>query len=202
MKNRRVLLKSRPSGVAQADNFTIEESALPALADGEIRVHNSFLSVEPAMRGWIADTAGYASPVALGSVMRALAAGYVVESRHPNYAAGDAVTGWFGWQDFANVGPEAVVRKIEETDLPLSLSLGVLGINGVTALLALERIGAPKAGETVLVSTAAGAVGSAVGQIAKILGCRAVGIAGGPEKKQSCCRWGKKVSGCQVRAKD
>ena len=186
MKNRRVLLKSRPSGVAQADNFTIEESALPALADGEIRVHNSFLSVEPAMRGWIADTAGYASPVALGSVMRALAAGYVVESRHPNYAAGDAVTGWFGWQDFANVGPEAVVRKIEETDLPLSLSLGVLGINGVTALLALERIGAPKAGETVLVSTAAGAVGSAVGQIAKILGCRAVGIAGGPEKKQSC----------------
>ena len=186
MLNRRVVLKSRPAGVAQADNFVIQENAIPELAEGEILVRNEFLSVEPAMRGWIADTAGYASPVAIGAVMRALAAGRVIESRHPNYAVGDAVTGWFGWQDYANVGPEAIVRKIAETDLPISLSLGVLGINGVTALLALERIGAPKAGETVLVSTAAGAVGSAVGQIAKILGCRAVGIAGGPEKKRAC----------------
>ena len=186
MINRRVILKSRPKGVAQAENFSIELSDVPALADGEILVRNEFLSVEPAMRGWIADVGGYAAPVAIGSVMRALAVGRVVSSRHPQYAQGEAVTGWFGWQDYANAGPEMIVRKVTETDLPLSLSLGVLGINGVTALLALERIGAPKSGETVLVSTAAGAVGSAVGQIAKIMGCRTVGIAGGAEKVRSC----------------
>lgn len=101
-------------------------------------------------------------------------------------AEGDAVTGWFGWQTFATVGGDAVVRRVAETDLPLSLYLGVLGINGVTAHLALTRVGAPKMGETVLVSTAAGAVGSAVGQIAKILGCRAVGIAGGINKVKLC----------------
>jgi NADPH-dependent curcumin reductase CurA len=186
MHNRRVILKSRPLGVAQAENFAIEVNAVPALAEGEILVRNEFLSVEPAMRGWIADTAGYATPVAVGAVMRSLAVGRVVESRHPLYAAGEALVGWFGWQDFAKVGPEAVVRRVTETDLPLSLALGVLGINGVTALLALERIGAPRAGETVLVSTAAGSVGSAVGQIAKILGCRTIGIAGGAEKKRAC----------------
>lgn len=186
MRNRRVILNSRPSGVAQAENFDIEEVALASPAEGEILVRNEFLSVEPAMRGWIADTLGYATPVAIGSVMRALAVGRVVESRHPLYSVGEPLVGWFGWQEFAKVGPEAVVRKVTESDLPISLALGVLGINGVTALLALERIGEPREGETVLVSTAAGSVGSAVGQIAKILGCRAIGIAGGPEKKRAC----------------
>jgi NADPH-dependent curcumin reductase len=149
-------------------------------------VRNSFLSVEPAMRGWIADTANYSAPVEIGSVMRALAVGEVIESRHPDYHAGDVVTGWFGWRELATIDAGAVVRRVGESDLPHSLALGVLGINGVTAHLALTLIGEPKSGETVLVSTAAGAVGSAVGQIAKIMGCRTVGIAGGPEKASQC----------------
>jgi NADPH-dependent curcumin reductase CurA len=138
------------------------------------------------MRGWIADTGNYSAAVELQSVMRALAVGEVVESRHADFRAGDVVTGWFGWQELAVVDASAVMRKIVETDLPRSLALGVLGLNGVTALLALTLIGEPKAGDSVLVSTAAGAVGSAVGQIAKILGCRTIGIAGGPQKVAQC----------------
>lgn len=186
MTNRQVILASRPSGIAQAEDFRIEAHPVPNIADGEILVRNRWLSVEPAMRGWIADTGNYAAPVAIGSVMRALAAGHVVVSRHSDYAEGDAVTGWFGWQDYAAVTPDQIVRKVTETDLPLSLSLGVLGINGITAYLALTMIGDPQPGETVLVSTAAGSVGSAVGQIAAILGARAVGIAGGPDKVRQC----------------
>lgn len=153
---------------------------------GQILVRNAYLSVEPAMRGWIADIGNYSAPVPVGSVMRSLASGTVIASRHADFAEGDLVTGWFGWQDYACVAGDAVVRKVRQTDLPLSLSLGILGINGVTAHLALTTIGAPKPGETVLVSTAAGAVGSAAGQIARILGCRAIGIAGGPQKTKLC----------------
>ena len=105
--------------------------------------------------------------------------------RHPDYRAGEIVTGWFGWQEFATVDGAAIVRRVLETDLPHSLALGVLGLNGVTALIGLTVIGEPKPGETVLVSTAAGAVGSAVGQIAKLLGCRAIGIAGGETRSRS-----------------
>jgi hypothetical protein len=184
--NRRVILTSRPSGVAQRENFAIVDSDLPALADGQILVANRFLSVEPAMRGWIADVGNYSAPVEIGSVMRSLAVGEIVESRHVDWAVGDLVTGWFGWQQLAAVSPDAIVRRVTETDLALSLALGVLGINGVTAHLALTMIGEPKPGETVLVSTAAGSVGSAVGQIAKILGCREIGIAGGPDKVAQC----------------
>jgi NADPH-dependent curcumin reductase CurA len=151
-----------------------------------VLVRNLFLSVEPAMRGWIADVGNYAAPVEIGAVMRALAVGEVIESRDIRWKPGDILVGWFGWQEMATVGADAVVRRVAETDLPVSLALGVLGINGVTAHLALIRIGQPVAGETVLVSTAAGAVGSAVGQIAKQLGCRTVGITGGPEKAALC----------------
>lgn len=184
--NRQCILVSRPEGIAQAENFALVDAAPQPLADGDIRVSNRFLSVEPAMRGWIADKGNYAAPVALGSVMRALAVGTITESRDPDYPVGQAVTGWFGWQQEAVVRADAIVRRIGETDLPLSLSLGVLGINGVTAHLALTGIGEPRAGDTVLVSTAAGSVGSAVGQIAKILGCRTIGITGGPEKVARC----------------
>ena len=138
------------------------------------------------MRGWIADRGNYSAPVEIGSVMRSLAVGEVSNRTPPDFRPGEIVTGWFGWQEFADVAPSSVVRRVKETDLPASLALGVLGINGVTALVGLETIGEPKPGETVLVSTAAGAVGSAVGQIAKILGCRAVGIAGGSEKARTC----------------
>ncbi|MGQ3041522.1 MAG: NADP-dependent oxidoreductase [Brevundimonas sp.] len=184
--NRQCRLTARPTGVAQAEHFEIVDGPVVDPADGEIVVRNHYLSVEPAMRGWIADAGNYAAPVALGSVMRSLAAGEVIASRHPDYAVGDRVTGWFGWQQVATVSADAVVRRVTETDLPLSASLGILGINGVTALLALTRVGEPVAGETVVVSTAAGSVGSAVGQIAGILGCRAVGIAGGPDKVRDC----------------
>ena len=115
-----------------------------------------------------------------------MAVGEVVESRHPDYRAGEIVTGSFGWQELATVDGGAVIRRVVETDLPHSPALGVLGLNGVTALIGLTVIGEPKPGETVLVSTAAGAVGSAVGQIAKILGCRAVGIAGSENKVAQC----------------
>jgi NADPH-dependent curcumin reductase len=186
--NRQVILTSRPTGVAQADNFAIIETPNAPLKDGEIRVRNSFLSVEPAMRGWIADAGNYSAPVAIGSVMRALAVGEVTESRSADYSVGDIVTGWFGWQEQAVVESASIVRRVLETDLPHSLTLGVLGINGVTAHLALTQIGEPKAGDTVVVSTAAGSVGSAAGQIANILGCRTIGITGGPDKVAQCTR--------------
>lgn len=186
MKSRQVVLVSRSRGVAQAENFAIEEVEVAPLAEGKIRVRNAFLSVEPAMRGWIADKGNYSAPVEIGAVMRSLAVGEVVETRSSDFRPGEIVMGWFGWREFADVAPFAVVRRVKEIDLPHSLALGVLGINGVTALIGLEAIGEPKPGDTVLVSTAAGAVGSAVGQLAKILGCRTVGVAGGADKVAMC----------------
>ncbi|MEJ2458379.1 MAG: NADP-dependent oxidoreductase, partial [Novosphingobium sp.] len=172
--------------IPQAEHFEIVDGDIPVINDGEILVRNLFLSVEPAMRGWLADKSNYSQPIEIGSVMRALTVGEVVESRIPAFAAGDLVLGWFGWQNFAAATPDAVIRKIADTDLSPSLALGVLGLNGVTALLGLEKVARPVAGDTVVVSTAAGSVGSAVGQIAKLLGCRTVGITGGAEKVAIC----------------
>ncbi len=184
--NRQVRLKARTGNIPQADDFEIVAGVIAAPGEGEIVVRNQYLSVEPAMRGWIADPGNYAAPVAIGAVMRSLAVGEIVESRDPAWPVGTAVAGWFGWQDYATVPAGAVVRRISESDLPATLALGLLGINGVTALLALRKVGRPQAGETVVVSTAAGGVGSAVGQIAKSMGCRTVGIAGGPDKVRMC----------------
>lgn len=185
-RNRQVILKSRPADIPQADNFTLVEADVPDLHDGQILVHNIYLSVEPAMRGWVSSVANYSEPVRIGEVMRSFAAGEVLQSMHPDFKPGDRVMGMFGWQEFAVVGAAAVSRKIKEDDLPLSLSLGVAGINGVTAYFGLLDVGQPKPGDTVVVSTAAGAVGSAVGQIAKIMGCRTIGIAGGSAKVAQC----------------
>lgn len=184
--NRQVVLTSRPAGVAQASNFAITVAAILPLGEGQVRVKNRYLSVEPAMRGWITDQGNYAAPVGIGDVMRALAVGDIVDSRHPDYTVGQTIMGWFGWQEQAVVDASAIVRRVSESDLPVSLALGVLGINGVTAYLALTAIGQPRPGETIVVSTAAGSVGSAVGQIAKLLGCRTVGIAGGADKAEQC----------------
>ncbi|WHZ12414.1 MAG: Putative oxidoreductase YncB [Burkholderiaceae bacterium] len=186
LANRQVRLKSRPSGIPQAEHFEIVEAPVPEPADGQVLVRNIYLSVEPAMRGWVSAVANYSEPVALGAVMRSLAVGRVEESRHPDFHPGDYVTGMFGWQDYAVVEGKAIQRKVVRTDLPISTSLGVLGLNGMTAYFALLEIGQPNPGETVVVSTAAGAVGSCVGQIAKIKGCRSVGIAGGPDKVRMC----------------
>ena len=184
--NRQVLLHSRPEGIPQAENFRIVETPIPVPGPGQVLVRNAWLSVEPAMRGWVSAVANYSEPVALGAVMRSFAAGHIVESNDPVWPVGTPVTGLFGWQDFAVVDPAAIQRRIDETDLPLSTALGVLGINGVTAHYGLLQIGQPRAGDTVVVSTAAGSVGSAVGQIAKIKGCRTVGIAGGEAKRRLC----------------
>src|SRR6202049_2721700 len=185
-KGRQVRLKSRRNGMPQAENFEIVEAQIPSLRDGQFLVRNDYLSVEPAMRGWVSAVANYSTPVGIGEVMRSFAAGEVVASKHPQFAEGDKVMGMLGWQDYAVSDPRAITRKIKEADLPLSLSLGVLGLTGVTAYFGLLEVGRRSAGDTVVVSTAAGAVGAAVGQIAKIAGCRTVGIAGGAEKTRLC----------------
>jgi NADPH-dependent curcumin reductase CurA len=184
--NRQVRLKSRPTGIPQSDHFEIVEAALPEIRDGQFLVRNEYLSVEPAMRGWVSAAANYSTPVGIGEVMRAFAAGKVVASRHRDYAEGDRVAGILGWQDYALSDGSSITRKVKETDLPLSLSLGILGLNGVTAYFGLLDVGQPRPGDTVVVSTAAGAVGSAAGQIARLTGCRTVGLTGGPVKTRLC----------------
>lgn len=184
--NRQVLLKSRPSGIPQAEHFDIVAAPVPEIGDRQFLVRNDYLSVEPAMRGWVSAVANYSTPVGIGEVMRAFSAGEVVASRHPLYREGDRVMGMLGWQDFAVSDGSTITRKVKETDLPLSLSLGMLGLNGLTAYFALLELGQPRAGDTLVVSTAAGAVGSAVGQIGKLMGCRTIGIAGGAAKCKMC----------------
>ncbi|HYD70041.1 NADP-dependent oxidoreductase [Azospirillum sp.] len=184
--NRQIRLRARPDGIPQAEHFEMAEAPLEPLTAGQFRVRNDYLSVDPAMRGWVSAVGNYSTPVGLGEVMRSFAAGEVVESRHPDYPVGERVMGLFGWQRYAVSDGRSVIRKVREHDLPLSASLGILGLNGITAYLGLTEIGQPKAGETVVVSTAAGSVGAAVGQIAKLLGCRTVGITGGPEKVDLC----------------
>ncbi len=184
--NRQIRLRARPNGIPQAEHFELAEAPVPELRDGQFLVRNEYLSVEPAMRGWVSAVANYAKPVGIGEVMRSFAAGEIVASRHPAYQEGDKVMGLLGWQRYAVADGSSITRKVKETDLPLSLSLGILGLNGVTAYFALLDVGQPRPGDTVVVSTAAGSVGSAVGQIAKIAGCRTVGIAGGTVKTTLC----------------
>ena len=186
MTNRQVRLKARPDGIPQAEHFEIVETAIPRPRDGQVLVRNEFLSVEPAMRGWVSSVANYSTPVGIGEVMRAFTAGEVVESRHPDYAPGDLVTGLLGWQSYAAVSPAALTRKVTEHDVPLSAALHVLGLTGLTAYFGLLDVGQPEEGDTVVVSTAAGSVGSFVGQIARTRNCRTVGITGGPVKAALC----------------
>ncbi|MFN3727643.1 MAG: NADP-dependent oxidoreductase [Allosphingosinicella sp.] len=184
--NRRVLLVRRPTGIPQPDDFAFDEAPVPPLGDGQFLIRNLYLSVDPAQRGWAADAANYAKPVPLGSVMRALAVGVVVESRHPRFPVGSHAYGWFDWQDFAVAEPSDVLTRFDEPEVALSAYAGVLGINGLTAWLAFHNLGRPARGDTVLVSTAAGAVGSIVGQLAQAAGCRVVGLTGGDDKAELC----------------
>lgn len=185
-KNRQVVLKTRPVGIPQAEHFEIREAATPEVPDGHFLVKNLFLSVDPAMRGWVNAVANYSTPVGIGEVMRSFTVGRVVQSRHPDYPEGTVVMGMLGWQEYALTDGQPIRRKVLETDLPLSLALGVLGLNGMTAYFGLKTVGEPRSGDTVVVSTAAGAVGSIVGQLAKLQGCRTVGIAGGETKRRLC----------------
>jgi hypothetical protein len=184
--NRQVRLKSRPDAIPQAEHFEIATASVPEPREGQFLVRNLYLSVDPAMRGWVSAVANYSKPVGIGEVMRSRDVGEIIASRHPNYRVGEHVVGWFGWQEYALSDGTDIIRRVAEPDLPLSAALGVLGMNGVTAYFGLLDVGLPKPGETVVVSTAAGAVGSAVGQIAKIKGCRTVGITGGAEKVRMC----------------
>jgi len=183
MNNQQIVLASRPQGEATADNFRLVEAPLPALAEGQVLVRHHYLSLDPYMRGRMNDAKSYAAPQPLGEVMIGGTVGEVVDSRHPGYAAGDAVVGMGGWQLYSVVdgGAAGMLRKVD-TRLPLSAYLGAVGMPGVTAWYGLVRIIAPQAGQTVVVSAASGAVGSVVGQLAKARGCRVVGYAGGAAK--------------------
>lgn len=184
--NQQVWLKSRPNGIPQAENFAIRDAEVPKIVSGELLIRNHFLSADPAMRGWISDSSNYWPQIEISETMRAFSVGEVIDSQNPKYAVGDRLMGIFGWQEYSASTDKYVMLKVKDAGLPLSLYLGVLGLNGLTAYFGLLEVGQPKAGETVIVSTAAGAVGSCVGQIAKLKGCRTVGIAGGAEKVRQC----------------
>jgi NADPH-dependent curcumin reductase CurA len=182
--NRQILLVSRPQGAASVDNFKLVETPLQPLTEGQVRVRNHFLSLDPYMRGRMDDSKSYAASQPLNEVMIGGTVGEVVESKNPKFAIGDKVVGSYGWQEFGTSDGKGL-RKVDDTHIPLSTYLGPVGMPGVTAWLGLNKIIEPKAGETVVVSAASGAVGSVVGQLAKAAGCRAVGIAGGADK----CRY-------------
>jgi NADPH-dependent curcumin reductase CurA len=184
--NRQVILISRPVGVPQPSHFELRSVPLGPVEDGQFRVENLYLSVDPAQRGYVNDENNYARPVPLGAVMRAMAVGRVVESHHPDFQPGEYLYGWFGWQDYWVGGPEGLLRRVDPTQAPLSAGAGLLGINGLTAWLALHEVGRPKPGDTVVVSAAAGAVGSLVGQLAKQAGCRTVAVVGSADKGEQC----------------
>ena len=184
--NRQVVLRARPLGIPQAEHFEIRDAPTAAPRNGEFLIRNLYLSVDPAMRGWVNAAANYSDPVGIGEVMRSIAVGEVVASRHPDYAPGEVVCGMFGWQEVAISDGRNVWFKHDPAAAPATTALGILGLNGITAYFGLLEVGRPKPGETVVVSTAAGAVGSAVGQIARIQGCRSVGITGSDEKVALC----------------
>jgi NADPH-dependent curcumin reductase len=183
MKNRQWLLARRPDGAIQHSDFDFVETDVPTPSEGQVVVRNLMLSCDPTQRGWIGrDT--YLPAVKIGEVVRSLGAGRIVASNTPDFAVGDIVSGLVGWQDYVAMHPKGQLNKLPP-GAPLEMAMSVLGLTGLTAYFGLLDVGRPVAGETVVVSGAAGATGSVVGQIAKIKGCRAIGIAGGAEK----CRW-------------
>lgn len=185
--NRQILLDNRPQGEATVDNFRLVAAETPALADGQVLVRHHYLSLDPYMRGRMNDSKSYAAAQPLGEVMIGGTVGEVVESRHPKYQPGDQVVGMGGWQEYSVVDANqpGALRKADTTHVPLSYYLGAVGMPGVTAWHGLVRIIEPKEGETLVISAATGAVGSAFAALAKARGCRVVGIAGGPDK----CRY-------------
>lgn len=186
-RNQQIVLDNRPQGEAVAGNFRLMAVDTPALKDGEVLVRHHYLSLDPYMRGRMNDSKSYAASQPLGEVMIGATVGEVAESKNPKYAVGDKVMGLGGWQEYSVVDGNAVgvLRKVDTTHVPLSHYLGAVGMPGVTAWYGLVKIMAPKAGDTVVVSAATGAVGSAFAALAKARGCRVVGIAGGTEK----CRY-------------
>lgn len=179
--NRRIVLASRPEGAPERTDFRLEEGPVPEPAEGQVLLQILYLSLDPYMRGRMSAARSYARPVGLGEVMEGGTVARVIASRRPDFSVGDIVVSHSGWQEFA-VSDGTGLRRLDPATAPVSTALGVLGMPGFTAYAGLLTIGRPVAGETVVVAAASGAVGSAVGQIARIRGARAVGIAGGPEK--------------------
>lgn len=182
--HRRIVLASRPSGAPNLDNFRLESAEITPIEDGQVLVRHHFLSLDPYMRGRMNDTKSYAAPQPLDKVMIGGTAGVIVESKHPDFSAGDTVVGMGGWQEYQKLDSAQIgsIRKVDTRKIPLSAYLGAVGMPGVTAWYGLTQICSPKPGETVVVSAASGAVGSAVGQLAKARGCTVIGVAGGPAK--------------------
>ena len=183
-QNQQILLDNRPVGEATVANFKLVTTDTPVLADGQVLVRHHYLSLDPYMRGRMNDSKSYAAAQPLGEVMIGGTVGEVVESRHPRFSVGDQVVGMGGWQEYSVVDANVpgMLRRVDTTHVPLSHYLGAVGMPGVTAWYGLVKIINPKAGETVVVSAATGAVGSAFGALAKARGCRVVGIAGGADK--------------------
>jgi NADPH-dependent curcumin reductase len=186
MRNRRVTLINRPTDIPLPEHFSLDEVEIPALADGEFLVRNLFLSVDPAQRGWALAESNYSNPVPLGAAMRALAIGEVIASLDPEVNVGERLYGWFDWQEFCVCGRDKVLRYIDTSVVPLSGHASLLGINGMAAYLGLVQSGRPQEGDAILVSTAAGSVGSFVGQIARNLGCHPYGLTSTAEKVKVC----------------
>jgi NADPH-dependent curcumin reductase CurA len=179
---RRIVLAARPEGAVRPEHFRLEERPIPEVPDGHLLVRNRFMSLDPYMRGAMNDRKSYRQPQAIGETMVGGTVGEVIESRHPKFKVGDVVVGGFGWQEIGLSDGGGGLRRVDASRVPMQAFLGVAGMPGVTAWVGLNRIIAPKAGETVVVSAASGAVGSVVGQLAKAQGCRVVGIAGGAAK--------------------
>ncbi|MFL0352645.1 NADP-dependent oxidoreductase [Xanthomarina sp. GH4-25] len=179
--NKQLILAKRPEGIPDASTWTLESHTIPTISDGEFLVQQHYVSLDPAMRGWMNDSKSYIEPIAIGDVMRAGSIGKIIKSNHPDFHIGDTVTGWGGVQQYA-VATDKTWYKVDTNLAPMPIYLGTLGMPGMTAYFGILEVGKIKTGDVVLVSAAAGAVGSIVGQIAKLKGCYVVGIAGGKEK--------------------
>ncbi len=187
MKNRMITLQQRPDGIPGPQHFGTAELDLPLCpTEGQIAVRNLYLSIDPAMRGWVSLEDNYLPPVKIGDVMRSVAVAEVIESKHPDFNTGDFVYGLFGWQQYCVTEVTPLMRKLDPAIAPISTALGVLGPNGLTAHLVIAKLGQLKAGDTVLISTAAGGVGSIAGQIAKLKGCHCIGLTGSDTKVALC----------------
>lgn len=187
MKNNQLVLSERPDGIPGPQHFSAQSTDIDLNpGEGQIAVKNCFLSIDPAMRGWVSLEENYLPPVKIGEVMRSVAVAEVLESQHPDYAKGDYVYGLFGWQEYCVTDVNPFLRKVDPSLAPISTALGALGPNGLTAYQVLNIKAQIKEGDTVLISTAAGGVGSIAGQIAKLTGCTVIGLTGSDEKVDMC----------------
>jgi len=186
VRNRQIILSSRPEGLPTEQNYSMAQAPVPVPGEGQVLARTLLISIDPAMRGWVIEAPNYAPPVRVGDVMRSFGVAEVLESRVETVKAGDIVAGMTGWQEYCILTDETIQRRIDPTIAPISTALGVLGVTGLTAYVGMIEIGRPTPGATAVVSTAAGSVGSAAGQLAALRGARTVGLTGSDEKVRMC----------------